>query len=124
MIKPAAWMAGVSIAGWLIASAAAPVNPEAFFGMLGPLVSAIATWVVAFRTYAAAPERLTGVMVLGFGLKVLFFGAYLVAMLRGLELRPTAFVVSFAGFFIALHVIEALFLKRLFVAGAHAAPRA
>ena len=124
MIKPAAWMAGVSLAGWLTASAAGPVNPEAFFGMLGPLVSAIATWIVAFRTYAAAPERLTGVMVIGFGVKVLFFGAYLVAMLRGLGLRPIAFVVSFAAFFIALHVIEALFLKRLFVTGSPAAPRA
>lgn len=117
-------MAGVSLAGWLTASAVGPVNPEAFFGMIGPLVSALATWVVAFRTYASAPERLTGVMVLGFGVKVVFFGAYLVAMLRGLELRPTTFVVSFASFFIALHVIEALFLKRLFVAGPHAAPRA
>jgi hypothetical protein len=123
LIGPVAWMAGVSLAGWLAASAAAPVNPEAFFGMLGPLASAVATWVVVRRTYTAAPERLTGVMVVGFGVKLLFFGMYLVAMLRGLGLRPTVFVVSFAGFFIALHVIEALFLKRLFVEGSHAAPR-
>jgi hypothetical protein len=123
-MKPAMWMAGGSIAAWAAASLTAPVNPEAFFGMLGPLVSALATWIVAFRTYRAAPERLTGVMVLGFGVKVLFFGLYLVAMLRGLELRPVTFVVSFAAFFIALHVSEALFLKRLFVEGSHAAPRA
>jgi hypothetical protein len=123
VIGPVAWMAGVSLAGWLAASAAAPVNPEAFFGMLGPLASAVATWVVVRRTYTAAPERLTGVMVVGFGVKLLFFGMYLVAMLRGLGLRPTVFVVSFAGFFIALHVIEALFLKRLFVEGSHAASR-
>jgi len=120
LITPAAWMAALSLAGWGIASAAAPVNPEAFFGMLGPLVSAIATWIVMFRTYTKAPERLTGVMMVGFGVKMVFFGAYLVAMLRGLGLRPVAFVVSFAGFFIALHMIEALFLKRLFVAGSHA----
>ena len=99
------------------------MNPEAFFGMLGPLVSAVATWIVVRRTHAAAPERVTGVMVVGFGVKALFFGIYLVAMLRGLGLRPIAFVISFAGFFIALHVMEALFLKRLFVEGSHAAPR-
>jgi hypothetical protein len=110
-------MTAVSLTGWLTASAAAPVNPEAFFGMLGPLVSAIATWIVVFRTYTVAPERLTGVMVIGFGIKVLFFAAYLVAMLRGLELRPSTFVVSFAAFFIVLHLIEALFLKQLFAAG-------
>ena len=122
MIGPALWMAGVSLAGWLAVSLAAPVNPEAFYGMLGPLVSAVATWVVVSRTYSAAPERLTGVMMVGFGVKLLFFGIYLVVMLRGLELRPTPFVVSFAAFFITLHVIEALFLKRLFVGSSHPAP--
>ena len=35
-------------------------------------------------------------------------------MLRVLELRPAPFVVSFAGCFIALHAMEALFLRRLF----------
>ena len=124
MIAPVAWMAGISLAGWLVASAAAPVNPEAFFGMLGPLVSAVATWIVVRRTYAAAPERVTGVMVIGFGVKAMFFGIYLVVMLRGLGLRPITFVVSFAAFFIALHVIEALFLKRLFVGGSRATHRA
>lgn len=116
-------MAGVSLAGWLAASVVGSVNPEAFFGMLGPLVSALATWVVVSRTYASAPERLTGVMVIGFAVKLLFFGGYLVAMLRGLGLRPAVFVLSFAGFFIALHVMEAVFLKRLFVAGPPAPSR-
>ena len=38
-------------------------------------------------------------------------------MLRVLELRPLPFVVSFTGYFIALHVIEALFMRRLFASG-------
>jgi hypothetical protein len=35
-------------------------------------------------------------------------------MLKGAGLRPTPFVVSFAGYFIALHAMEAFFLRRLF----------
>ena len=37
-----------------------------------------------------------------------------VVMLRVLDLRPVPFVVSFTGYFIALHTMEALFLRRLF----------
>ena len=66
--------------------------PESLLGMLGPLVSAVATWVVVARTYAAAPERLTGVLVTAFALKVVFFGAYVAVMLRVLALRPVPFV--------------------------------
>jgi hypothetical protein len=118
-MTPLWWMSGLSLAAWLAASMWAPrtVNPEMFWGMAGPLVSASATWVVTARTYAAAPERLTQVMLLGFGVRVLFFGTYVVGMLRGLGLRPVPFAASFAGFFIALHVVEALFLRRLFVEG-------
>jgi hypothetical protein len=45
---------------------------------------------------------------------MVFFAAYVVACVQGLSLRPTAFVVSFAGYFLALHVIEAIWLRRLF----------
>ena len=108
----------------MAASVAAPVNPEAFFGMLGPLVSAVATWIVAFRTWAAAPERLTGVMVDRLRRESVVLRDVSGGDASRAGLRPIVFVVSFAGFFIALHVIEALFLKRLFVAGSPAAPRA
>ena len=46
-------------------------------------------------------------------LKMVFFGVYVGVMLRGLSLRPVPFVVSFAAYFIALHAMEAMFLRRL-----------
>jgi hypothetical protein len=49
-----------------------------------------------------------------------FFGAYVAVMLRVVQLRPTPFAVSFSSYFIALPLIEALFLQRLFAG----APRA
>ena len=45
---------------------------------------------------------------------MVFFGVYVVVMLRGVGVRPVPFVLSFAGFFIALHAMEALFLRQLF----------
>jgi len=125
-MMPLLWMVGGSFAAWLVATLAAPqtINPEAMFGMLGPLVSASLTWLVAARTYTSAPERLTGVMLIGFALKVVFFGGYVVAMLRAFELRPMVFVPTFVGFFVALLFVEAVFLKRLFDRGSRAVPHA
>ena len=115
-MTPLAWMAGASIVSWLVASRVmgAEANPEVLYGMLAPLVVAVVSWVVVERTYRANPERLMRVMVEGLALKALFFGAYVVGMLRVVGLRPVPFVVSFTSYFIALHVTEAVFLRRLF----------
>src|SRR5687767_12481084 len=107
-MTPIAWMAGAGIGSWLALSAIAGhrVNPEALYGMLGPLVSACATWVAIHVAYRSSPERLTAVMMTGFGVKMVFFGAYVAVMLRALELRPVPFVLSFTGYFIALYAME------------------
>ena len=115
-MTPAAWMAGASIVSWLIASRVIgdEANPEVLYGMLAPLLVAVVSWVVVERTYRANPERLMRVMVEGLALKAVFFGAYVVGMLRVVGLRPVPFVVSFTSYFIALHVTEAVLLRRLF----------
>jgi hypothetical protein len=113
-LTPLVWMIGVCAAAWVVVSLSArEVNPEALYGMLGPLASACATWIVVARA-ATEPSRVTGVMVTGLMVKMVFFGAYVAGMLKGAGLRPAPFIVSFAGFFIALHVMEAAFLRRLF----------
>jgi hypothetical protein len=114
-MTPIAWMAGVSVVCWLAVSAIGGerVNPEALFGMLGPLASACVAWVAMVRAHRAAPERLTAVMMAGFAVKLVFFGIYLAVMLRVLALRPVPFVTVFTSYFIALYAMQALFLKRL-----------
>lgn len=87
---------------------------EVTWGLAGPLLAACVTWVVVARTVRTAPAGLTGVMIKAFAAKMLFFAAYVAMALRGAELRPTPFVVSFTAFFIGLHVMEALLLQRLF----------
>jgi hypothetical protein len=110
-------------AGWMIAGAAAPAllvaaiagrAAEVLLGMLAPLAAATVSWVLIERTYAREPERVTGLMIGAFGAKMLFFGAYVAVMLRVMTLRPTPFVVSFTSYFIALYLVEAMLMRRLF----------
>jgi hypothetical protein len=125
VVTPLLWMTGLCAGAWLLLVAVAPdLNPEALLGMVGPLVSALATWIVIARTAAAAPEKTTGVMVTGLAVKMVFFGVYVTGMLKGAGLRPVPFVVSFAGAFIALHAVEAMFLRRLFVEMQRSSPPA
>ena len=117
-------MVGVSVSSWLIASRVlgAGANPEVLYGMLAPLAVAAASWIAIERTYRSNPARVMAVMVQGLAVKTVFFGAYMAGMLRVMRLRPVPFVVSFTSYFIALHVTEALFLRRLFNAAAAAPP--
>ena len=120
-MTPAWWMAGLSIGTWLAATGLPGIEAdrEIGFGMLGPLVGALGTWILVDRTYATRPERLTGLMIAAFMAKMVFFGVYVTVMLRVVALRPVAFVVSFTTYFIALHVAEAVLLRRVFVRGFH-----
>jgi hypothetical protein len=113
---PVWWMAGTSIGSWLVfAMVLDPTIGVALLaGMLGPLAMTIATWVVIERAYRRNPERVTAAMMAAFGVKMLFVGAYLYFVLRGLHLAPLPFIAGFTGYFIVLYGIEALFLKRLF----------
>ena len=94
--------------------------PEILLGMFAPLAETIASWVVAEQVFRRRPERLTGVMITAFAGKLVFFGGYVAVMLKVLSLRPVPFMASFTAFFIALHVVEALALRRLFAGAARA----
>ena len=115
-MKPVWWMTGVSIGAWLLVAALPGLDAwrEVLFGMLGPLTAAVATWVLVARTYRARPERLTAVMIKAFAAKVVLFGAYVTVVLTVLAVRPIPFVISFMVYFIALHLVEAMFMQRLF----------
>ena len=118
-MTPMAWMIGLSLGSWAVITAAAaePVNPELAWGMAGPLVRAVITWFAVARVHRTAPERVTGVLMAGFGAKIVFFGLYLAFMVRVMDLRLVPFAVAFVGYVIALYALEALFLKRLFAGG-------
>jgi hypothetical protein len=83
-------------------------------GIAGPLAAALASWLAAERTWRRDPARLTSVMIVAFAGKVVFFAVYVAFMLSVLSVPPTPFVATFTASFIALHLAEALALKRLF----------
>ena len=114
-MKPVMWMAGASLGSWIVVTliSSGRANPEMLSGMAGPLVSAVASWIAYEQAHRSAPARLTNVMIGALALKMVFFGGYVGVMLRGLDLRPVPFVVSFAAYFIALYAMEAMFLRRL-----------
>jgi len=123
MLGPLPLMIGGCLVSWgaFTLAGGSGANPEVAIGMAGPLTSASATWVFVERAHAASPQRVTSVLMAGFIAKMLFFGG-LVGLVAALGLRPRPFVVSFAVYFIALHVLEAVYLRRLF-AGAESVAR-
>ena len=115
-MKPLWLMTAVSLVTAMAIAALPGVDGdrEVLFGMLAPLAGAALTWILAARLFPAHPERLTSMMMAAFGGKLVFFGAYVAVMLKVLQLEPMPFVASFTGYFVTLHIIEALYLQKLF----------
>jgi hypothetical protein len=88
---------------------------EVWLGMFAPLLVVSVTWVLTERMHKTHPERLTSLMISAFAGKLVFFGAYVGWAVGMLGVEPVPFALSLTGYFIALHMIEALWLKRLFV---------
>jgi hypothetical protein len=105
------WLGIAGLFGWEIGRAA-------LAGMLAPLVVAAGSWILMERTYRRDPAALTGLMLKAFAGKMIFFGAYVAVVLSALSIRPIPFVVSFTGYFIGLHALEAVCLRRLVAGGA------
>jgi hypothetical protein len=87
---------------------------DVFYGLLAPLMVVLVSWLVVKRAYRANPAGLMGVLLAGMAIKLMFFAAYALFMLRVLHVQPIPFVASFTASFVVLHNIEALFMKRLF----------
>jgi hypothetical protein len=84
------------------------------FGTAGPLAAALGTWAAVARVHRRDPARVPGLMIVLFGLKMVAYPAYVVAVVLLLDVRSTAFVVSFACQIVLLYGLEAWYLRRLF----------
>lgn len=114
MIAPAFGMAAVALAVWigavLVWGTAARI--DAGLGVAGPLIAALASWVMIARTVRRDPSRLTGRMFAALAAKMVCFAAFVVWAIRGVHVAAVPFVVSFTAAFIALHGLEAVWLRR------------
>ena len=111
-MKPIFWLASASAVS--AALLGARFGREVWMGMLAPLIIVSATWMLTERVHKANPA-VTSVMITAFAGKLVFFGAYVGLAIGVLGVKPVPFAASFTGYFIALHMIEAHWLKRLFV---------
>ena len=111
MMRAAVWMAGacVASAAWL----GARFGRDVWLGMLAPLVVASVSWVVMERVYKSNPQRLNSVMMTAFASKLVFFGIYVSFAIGVVGVSPIPFVLSLAIYFVALHLVEAILLKRM-----------
>ena len=111
----AAWMTTGSMASWFVLTALVPGAPrtEWLWGMIGPLVAVAVSWIAIERAHRRDAGQVSAVLLKAFPLKALFFAGYVALALRGLGLRPTPFIASFACYFVALYAVEAFLLQRL-----------
>ena len=113
-MTPAVWMITASTGSALAAAFVAPAAAaEIVLGMAAPLLAVVATSVLAERTFLANPSMLLPVMLKALIAKAVFFTTYLVTMLKGVELRPEPFAISFVVYFIALYGVQAVLFERL-----------
>jgi len=115
-MKAAGWIAAAAVGSGIVAVAAAGTQlaAEILLGMLAPLAVVLVSWVTTERIYTREPARMTGLMIGAFGVKMIFFGAYVALMIKVVGVRPAPFIASFAGYFVALYLTEALLMRRLF----------
>jgi hypothetical protein len=82
-------MVGLGVLSWLVVAALPNVESdrEVLLGMAAPLAAAVGTWVMVVRM-SSRPQLLTSLMIGAFGAKMVFFGVYVVIMLKVLDVRP------------------------------------
>jgi len=107
-------LSSVAIVALLGDEVAAGVRLAVWLGMLGPLVATLCAMVAMNRAYRRSAVSLTGVMIKAFVAKMVFFGGYVALVVKSGWVQPVPFAVSFTGYFVVLHMIEAFRLRRLF----------
>lgn len=87
---------------------------ETFLGMIVPLLLAVGTILLVERTFSREPAKLTDRMTKAFLGKMLFYGIYVSLIVGVFSFQAIPFVLSFTGYFLGLHLAEALHFRALF----------
>ncbi|MEE2876871.1 MAG: hypothetical protein VX822_03735 [Candidatus Neomarinimicrobiota bacterium] len=87
---------------------------EIFLGMAVPLIVGIGTLIKLKAIFERSPEKLTAFMTKAFGTKMVFYGFYLAVIVGFSAFNERPFLVSFIVYFVALHMLEALFIRSVF----------
>jgi len=109
------WMSAGSILAAIVLTfvAGKQTRMEIWFGMAAPLIATIVSWIAMVRQYGRNSRGMTGLLIRALAAKVVFFAVYFIVLLRSRCVRPIPFVICFAGFYLALHIAEAIGLSRM-----------
>ncbi|MFQ6606045.1 MAG: hypothetical protein ACE5DP_00100 [Fidelibacterota bacterium] len=87
---------------------------EIFLGLLIPWLMGLFTLRTVKRIYETHPEKLTPFMMKAFFGKMVVVALYIILLFRFYTFHALPFVISFAGYFITLHTLEAFYLRSTF----------
>ncbi|MFQ6678601.1 MAG: hypothetical protein ACE5D0_09830 [Fidelibacterota bacterium] len=87
---------------------------EIFLGMIAPLIIGIVSILFISDVQKKSPEKVTNILIKTFLVKMIFYGVYFIYIFTFYTFNPKPFIISFTGYFLTLHVSEALFLKTIF----------
>ena len=125
-MRLSAMLAGVCIlsCGLFSALVAPEMASAIFLGMAAPLAAGVVTILLVEQTTRTDMRRLTGRMTVAFLAKMGFYALYVPLVVGVLGIDPVGFSISFTIYFVALHLTEAIYFKKLFgKTAAHAAVR-
>ena len=89
--------------------------PELFLGMIVPLVIGLLTVTKIQSIFTSDPGELTSFMMKSFIGKLVIYGVYMMGIVAFSPFNERPFIISFMGYFITLHVLEAFFIRSVFI---------
>ena len=101
-----------SLISWIISK---DYIPEFFLGMIVPLVIGLLTVTKIQSIFTSDPGELTSFMMKSFIGKLVIYGVYMMGIVAFSPFNERPFFISFMGYFITLHVLEAFFIRSVFI---------
>ena len=88
---------------------------ELFLGMIVPLVIGLLTVTKIQSIFTSDPGELTSFMMKSFIGKLVIYGVNMMGIVAFSPFNERPFFISFIGYFITLHVLEAFFIRSVFI---------
>ena len=86
---------------------------ELFLGWILPVLAGTVTLYFIGSAAQKDPFLVTKTLAKGFALKMVYYGATILTLFKLYSFEPIPFICSFSGFFLGLHVLEAVIIKRI-----------
>ena len=112
MVKLTIYISMACVGTWGLLSAALPdYIKEIFLGMVLPWLISLISISITHSIYSINPEKLIKNMTKALLIKMLSYGLLFVLIFTFISFNPLPFIISFTGYFLALHIIEAFTLR-------------